>query len=347
MYEPATGELEYFINDVSKIRFNVGVVPESSSPTMDFFFEAYGWFTGHYLLMDDLVVTQSSSTTPANFDEDFNFDDNRTPAGWAINVDPRATARTSVTNQRFEAREVDTYSGLFRSKELPTGSNGLEISYIGNITSNYWGQKTAIHLFMENGTLIETNLGKAISGSALIVASAGVGAAPEYVETFGLATGIYEIKSLFEDGQITYSATKQGATAPLFNIIVSVPSLQIHNLDKLELFAHTTTGETSWIDNVKIRALTPTPTPGPGPTPGPSPTPGPLSFSIRALPSPAYKGVVYGSGIFVQGTTVTLRARVKRGHTFVKWTENGRIVSRNRNYTFNVTRPRTLVAHFR
>ena len=59
-YDPATGAAEYFINNVSQITFNVGVLPASASPTMTLFFQAYGWFTGHQQLFDDLAITQGT-----------------------------------------------------------------------------------------------------------------------------------------------------------------------------------------------------------------------------------------------------------------------------------------------
>jgi hypothetical protein len=57
-YEPTTGQLEYYINGTNRISFNVGALPTTNTTTMSMFFQAYGWWTGHYLLFDDLRVTQ-------------------------------------------------------------------------------------------------------------------------------------------------------------------------------------------------------------------------------------------------------------------------------------------------
>lgn len=57
-YDPATGQLQYYINNVLEITFNVGAVPSGTSPTMSFYFEAYGWWTGHEQIFSNLVVTQ-------------------------------------------------------------------------------------------------------------------------------------------------------------------------------------------------------------------------------------------------------------------------------------------------
>lgn len=65
-YDPATGQLQYFTNDVLAITFNVGAVPAQSSPTMSFYFQAYGWWTTHYQWFQNLQVSQVSSNTVAS-----------------------------------------------------------------------------------------------------------------------------------------------------------------------------------------------------------------------------------------------------------------------------------------
>jgi serine/threonine protein kinase len=57
-YDPISGALQYFVNDLLKISFSVGILPNSAAPTMTMSFRAYGWWTGHEQLFDDLLVTQ-------------------------------------------------------------------------------------------------------------------------------------------------------------------------------------------------------------------------------------------------------------------------------------------------
>ena len=61
-YDPTTGILELFINDVSQGTYNVGIM-SSKSPTMTLAFSAWGWWTGHQYLMKNLKVTQIESDT--------------------------------------------------------------------------------------------------------------------------------------------------------------------------------------------------------------------------------------------------------------------------------------------
>jgi hypothetical protein len=59
IYDPSSGQLQYFINNVLQVTFNVGAMPVRTSPTMSLLFQAYGWWTGHEQLFSNLAVTQA------------------------------------------------------------------------------------------------------------------------------------------------------------------------------------------------------------------------------------------------------------------------------------------------
>jgi YD repeat-containing protein len=65
-YDPTSGIMEYFINNVSQGTYNVGAMPPTNSPTMTLVFTTWGWYTGHEQLFSNLVVTQvvPSSSQP-------------------------------------------------------------------------------------------------------------------------------------------------------------------------------------------------------------------------------------------------------------------------------------------
>lgn len=56
-YDPASGTLQYSINDSLKIEYNVGVIPIGAN-SLQFGFHTWGWHTGHYQHVDDFVVMQ-------------------------------------------------------------------------------------------------------------------------------------------------------------------------------------------------------------------------------------------------------------------------------------------------
>ncbi len=58
-YDPVTGIVEYFINNVKQLTFDVGILPQTASPTMSLTFSAWGWYTGHEHDFDDLIVIQN------------------------------------------------------------------------------------------------------------------------------------------------------------------------------------------------------------------------------------------------------------------------------------------------
>ena len=70
------------------------------------------------------------------------------------------------------------------------------------------------------------------------------------------------------------------------------------------------------------------------------------TYEIAASANPISFGTVTGAGTYDHFSTCTLTATPSEGHTFFNWTENDVEVSTNITYSFTVTGPRTLVAHF-
>ncbi len=73
---------------------------------------------------------------------------------------------------------------------------------------------------------------------------------------------------------------------------------------------------------------------------------GTQTYTINVSANPTNGGTVTGGGTYQQGQQCTVSAIASNGYSFTNWTENGNVVSTNRNYTFTVTGNRTLVANF-
>jgi Divergent InlB B-repeat domain len=72
----------------------------------------------------------------------------------------------------------------------------------------------------------------------------------------------------------------------------------------------------------------------------------PKEYTIRVSASPSADGTVSGGGTFVGGNSETVTATPDSGHTFLHWTENGRVVSTSESYTFTLNSNVSLVADF-
>ncbi len=70
------------------------------------------------------------------------------------------------------------------------------------------------------------------------------------------------------------------------------------------------------------------------------------AFNILASVSPANSGTVTGAGTNYDGKKANLVAKAKLGYKFTHWTEGGKQVSTDANFTFTVTKSRSLVANF-
>jgi hypothetical protein len=73
----------------------------------------------------------------------------------------------------------------------------------------------------------------------------------------------------------------------------------------------------------------------------------PKHYTISVSASPSADGTVSGGGAFVAGSSQTVTATPSGTHSFVHWTQSGRIVSTSESYTFTLNANVTLVADFR
>ena len=67
---------------------------------------------------------------------------------------------------------------------------------------------------------------------------------------------------------------------------------------------------------------------------------------VTAVVNPQEAGTVTGTGAYDANETATLTAVANEGYRFLNWTENGDVVSENAEYSFVVTKDRSLVANF-
>ncbi|GEM_PF-2445995 len=77
----------------------------------------------------------------------------------------------------------------------------------------------------------------------------------------------------------------------------------------------------------------------------PEPEPDP-EYEVDLSASPEEGGDVEGVGTYDEGEEVTVTATSNEGYYFVNWTENGREVSANKEYVFEILEDRVLVANF-
>ena len=70
------------------------------------------------------------------------------------------------------------------------------------------------------------------------------------------------------------------------------------------------------------------------------------TFTVEVSAYPSNGGTVTGGGTYDEGQSCTAKATENTGYNFVNWTENSVQVSTDREYTFDVTANRNLVANF-
>ncbi len=73
----------------------------------------------------------------------------------------------------------------------------------------------------------------------------------------------------------------------------------------------------------------------------------PKQYTVAVSASPSADGTVSGGGAFLGGSSQTVTATPNGTHTFVHWTQSGKVVSTSESYTFTLGANTTLVADFK
>ncbi len=71
------------------------------------------------------------------------------------------------------------------------------------------------------------------------------------------------------------------------------------------------------------------------------------TFSVNCSANPSAGGVTDGCRSYLYGETASLKATPNNGYDFVNWTEDGKVISTERNVTFPVNGNRNLTANFK
>jgi uncharacterized repeat protein (TIGR03803 family) len=69
-------------------------------------------------------------------------------------------------------------------------------------------------------------------------------------------------------------------------------------------------------------------------------------FALKLIAKPVTGGVVSGSGLFVSGSSSTVKAIAKKGYVFANWTEGTNVVTSMSTYGFALSTNTTLTANF-
>lgn len=72
----------------------------------------------------------------------------------------------------------------------------------------------------------------------------------------------------------------------------------------------------------------------------------PPHSSVDTSASPTDGGTTTGTGVYTNGSSVTVVARPNSTFDFVNWTDNGTVVSTNSSYEFSIEVNRSLLANF-
>ncbi len=181
-YDPASGVMDYYTNNVLASTFNVGALPPTSAPTMTLTFTAAGWFTGHEQFMTNLAVVQvPEATNPApaialsgdltlgGVDLVSNLTPLPTLTG-AFTISNAGSATLTIAGVSFPGG----FSGSLASNSIPPGGTALEsVTFAPTIASNYTGVVTVTSDALDGVNTIPISAFAYSSGLTVLVNGSG------------------------------------------------------------------------------------------------------------------------------------------------------------------------------
>lgn len=209
------------------------------------------------------VHAQTTTTETLTFDNN-----NQLPSGWGYWYNVGAVgANVSIQNQRLEIGQVDSAGGITRSFDS-TGVSQVKIEYDGNLANVFWGQWTTATLFANtmattvvSDGYVSSTMGKsgyglnsmafAVDYMATPVAGGGYSRIYENLVDPAVFDN-YHVSSVFQDGQVSQTATNLTTGATFSSGVVSLPGFTLASMHNMTLSGGTTTGESAWIDNVTV-----------------------------------------------------------------------------------------------
>lgn len=215
------------------------------------------WLAITVALVGASTVHAQTTTT-----ETLTFDNNQMPSGWSYTLLPGSQGNNlQIQNQRLEIGQVDTYGGI--SKAIDTsGATQVKIEYDANIANVYWGQGTAAVLVNDptnwSTNFASVNMNKNGFGQDAMnfgshYALAGNSPTGVYNNVVSPPVfGNYHMSAIFENGQISQTATNLDTGATFSSGVTAAPGFLLSDMHNVVLWGVTTTGTSAWIDNATI-----------------------------------------------------------------------------------------------
>lgn len=142
VYSPSNGNLTLWINNAVVTSYNVGIMPPTNNPTIQFQFGSWGWYTGHEQDIDNFLVTQNGSNMGGSADSSvFTVDFRNLAGGLAVkgrvldgsSHQPITGVSVSLAGQNTTTLADGSYS--FANMSQASG-NTLNASMTGYLTGS-------------------------------------------------------------------------------------------------------------------------------------------------------------------------------------------------------------------
>ena len=139
IYHPSSGILEYFINGIKQIEYNVGIIPTLSQYRFKLGINNWGWETGHYQYTDYFRISQEPYITATDSIYVVGYKNNGTDNDWWLKkFDENGNEDTINWNKTFDG---GFGNDIAQSIAVDSGKNLYVVGYKNNGTDADWWLK--------------------------------------------------------------------------------------------------------------------------------------------------------------------------------------------------------------
>ena len=216
---------------------------------------------GNLIRFSALVLAIFSGTSARSVETDsLTFDNNSLPPNWQMrSVVGSPGTNYAITGNRFEAGQVDTYAEIARNYGSLAGISYLNVQYDTEIADVFHGMGTSVALYNTAGSSIEgANFQKHGFGLSELYLNIGgrndSGAAYNPWQIFPpLVLGQYHVISQFRDHEARILVAPTGSATFIDSGWIATPNFALSEVSTVAIMAYTTTGQSSWVDNVTVK----------------------------------------------------------------------------------------------
>lgn len=195
----------------------------------------------------------------AGYDWSLNFNDNAAPSGWAF-TKRSGSQNSAIRNGALEAWPTDSSGIITKTVQVPTITDEIRVSWVGNITYSAWGMSTSMQFTANNVrySLLgywndSSSMPVNTRSKSLFWIRLGTEAVPTSDALNKSLFGTFKYESVIKKGQITFKVTDTSNGTVIYNGNRTFTGFDPKSITELQFVSATTTNATATLDDATVQ----------------------------------------------------------------------------------------------